>query len=157
MDGRLRTPGRYAVDWVKLDAAGRKAPAGAELAARVYSHGQAVLAVADGVASRVRDDVPERSHRSDTISLGEGNSLSLALDDGRHAHYGPLRPGSTREAAGTRVTAGGMIAEVGLSGSASDPPLHFTLTDGPDELASEAGPIPSTATACWAATATRRR
>lgn len=137
VDGRLRTPGRYAVDWVKLDADGRKAPPGEELAARAYSHGQAVLAVADGVVSRVRDDVPERARRSDTLTLREGNSLSLALDDGRHAHYGHLRPGSAKVAAGTRVKAGDVIAEVGFSGSASDPQLHFALTDGPDEMASE--------------------
>jgi murein DD-endopeptidase MepM/ murein hydrolase activator NlpD len=35
------------------------------------------------------------------------------------------------------VRAGDKIAEVGFSGSASDPQLHFALTDGPDELASE--------------------
>lgn len=135
--GRLRTPGRYAVDWVKLDAAGRKAPAGEDLAARTYSHGQAVLAVANGVVSRVRDDLPERARLSDKAAATEGNSLSLALDDGRYAHYGHLRPGSAKVAAGTRVKAGDVIAEVGFSGSASDPQLHFALTDGPDELASE--------------------
>lgn len=137
LGGRLRTPGRYAVDWVKLDAAGRKAPAGEDLAARTYSHGQAVLAVADGVVSRVRDDLPERARLSDKAAATEGNSLSLALDDGRHAHYGHLRPGSAKVAAGTRVKAGDVIAEVGFSGSASNPQLHFALTDGPDELASE--------------------
>jgi murein DD-endopeptidase len=135
--GRLRTPGRYAVDWVKLDANGRKAPAGDDLAARTYSHGQPVLAVADGVVARVHDSFPERQHLSERMTGTPGNSLVLALDNGRYAHYGHLRPGSAKVAAGTRVKAGDIIAEVGFSGSASDPQLHFALTDGSDELASE--------------------
>lgn len=35
------------------------------------------------------------------------------------------------------MRAGDKIAGVGFSGSASDPQLHFALTDGPNELASE--------------------
>ncbi|MGX5731341.1 M23 family metallopeptidase [Pseudoxanthomonas beigongshangi] len=137
LSGKLRTPGRHAIDFVKLDAAGRKAPAGADLATQAYSHGQAVLAVADGVVVRVDDGFPERARLSDRADGVEGNRVVLALDGGRYAHYGHLRPGSARVAPGTRVKAGDRIAEVGFSGSASDPQLHFALTDGPDELASE--------------------
>jgi murein DD-endopeptidase len=137
VDGKLRTPGRYAVDWVKLDASGRTAPPEDDLAAHSYSHGQAVLAVGDGVVSQVRDAFPERARRSESATGTEGNSLVLALDSGHYAHYGHLRPGSAKVAAGTRVKAGEAIAEVGFSGSASNPQLHFALTDGPQELASE--------------------
>lgn len=135
--GSLRTPGRYAVDWVKLDDAGRKAPPGATLASQTYSHGEAVFAVADGVVQQVHDAAPERRALGDESAGIEGNHIVLALDDGRYAHYGHLRPGSATVAAGARVTAGEKTAEVGFSGSASDPQLHFALTDGPVELASE--------------------
>ena len=136
-NGALRTPGRHAADWVKLDASGRKAPAGNDLAARTYSHGQPVYAVADGVVSRVDDRSPERTRLSDAITGTEGNHVVLQLDNGYYAHYGHLRPGSATVTPGTRVRAGDRIAQVGFSGSASNPQLHFALTDGPDELASE--------------------
>ncbi len=137
LSGKLRTPGRHAIDFVKLDDAGRKAPVGEDLASRAYSHGQAVRAVADGVVVRVNDGFPERARLSDRVDGVEGNRVVIALDGGQYAHYGHLRPGSARVAPGTRVKAGDRIAEVGFSGSASDPQLHFALTDGPDELASE--------------------
>lgn len=137
VDGALRTPGRYAVDWVKLDASARKAPRGSDVAARAYSHGEDVLAVADGVVHSVEDHWPERKRLSDRLARPEGNRVVLALDNGYFAHYGHLRPGSAKVAAGARVKAGDRIAEVGFSGSASDPQLHFALTDGPVELASE--------------------
>lgn len=135
--GTLRTPGRYAVDWVKLDTSGRTAPVGSELASQAYSHGEDVLAVADGVIVQVSDAHPERLRRSDKPSGTPGNHLVLKLDRGAYAHYGHLKPGSATHAAGARVRAGDKIAQVGFSGSASDPQLHFALTDGPDELASE--------------------
>lgn len=135
--GKLRTPGRYAVDWVKLDAAGRKTPDRSDLAAHAYSHGEDVLAVADGVIVQVNDRAPERTRLADRQTSASGNSVVLKLDSGEFAHYGHLRPGSATRTAGTRVRAGEKIAEVGFSGSASDPQLHFALTDGPDELASE--------------------
>lgn len=137
VDGRLRTPGRHAADWVKLDADGRKAPDDSTRAADTYSHGEAVLAVADGVVHDVHDSTPERVRLSDELVEREGNHVVLALDGGGYAHYGHLRPGSAVVASGARVKAGDRLAEVGFSGSASDPQLHFALTDGPDEMASE--------------------
>jgi murein DD-endopeptidase len=137
IDGKLRTPGRYAVDWVKLDASGRKAPGGSGLARSAYSHGEGVLAVADGVIVHVQDQVAERSRLTESFAGALGNSMVLRLDSGEFAHYGHLRPGSATRARGARVKAGEKMAEVGFSGSASDPQLHFALTDGPIELASE--------------------
>lgn len=140
LDGKLRTPGRYAVDWVKLDRSGRKSPPDTDLAARTYSHGEDVLAVADGVVARVSDSAPQRTRLREPLAHADGNNVVLALANGRFAHYGHLRPGSATVAVGMRVRAGDKIAEVGFSGSASDPQLHFALTDGPEELASEGLP-----------------
>lgn len=135
--GKLRTPGRYAVDWVKLDPSGRTSPANSDLVANAYSHGEDVLAVADGVIVHVNDQVSERMRRTDKPASMLGNHVVLKLDRGEYAHYGHLRPGSATSTPGARVRAGEKIAEVGFSGSASDPQLHFALTDGPEELASE--------------------
>lgn len=137
LGGKLRTPGRYAIDWVKLDDSGRKSASAGDVAARTYSHGEDVLAVADGVVSRVIDRMPERLRLSDEAIRAEGNTVVLELANGHYAHYGHLKPGSAVVKPGMRVRAGDKIAEVGFSGSASDPQLHFALTDGPEELASE--------------------
>lgn len=145
LDGQARTPGRFAIDWVKLDAQGRKSVRDSGRVADAYSHGEAVLAVADGIVASVRNDLPERQRldeRSDhALETGGGNSVVLDLGDGRFAHYGHLRTGSVRVVPGQRVRRGETIAEVGFTGSASDPQLHFNLSDGASTLASEGLPF----------------
>jgi murein DD-endopeptidase len=145
VDGRATTPGRVAVDWVKLDAQGRKSRRADGQVADAYSHGEDVLAVADGTVVSVRDDLPERRRLDETsdhsLETGAGNTLVLDLGDGRFAFYGHLRPGSARVAAGERVRKGQTIAEVGFTGSASDPQLHFNLADGASALGSEGLPF----------------
>ncbi|MBB1061604.1 M23 family metallopeptidase [Marilutibacter spongiae] len=147
VDGRLRTPGRHAVDWARLDADGRRSPEGATLAREAYSHGEDVLAVADARVALVRDEVPERSRLDDVIDRararreGSGNTVVLDLGDGRFAHFAHLRPGSIVVAKGDRVARGDKIAEVGFSGGASAPQLHFAITDAVDEHASEGLPF----------------
>lgn len=129
-NGRSRTPGRFAIDWVKLDAQGRKAAGATGLAADAYSHGEDVLAVADGTVVEAVGDLPERGRTSQRALETRGNVLVLDLGGGRFAHYGHLRPGSLKPRPGDRVRRGDKIAEVGFSGSASDPQLHFHLSDG---------------------------
>lgn len=145
IDGKARTPGRFAVDWVKLDADGRKSNRASGLAADAYSHGEDVLAVADGIVAGVRNDLPERrrlTERSDhSLDTGSGNFVSLDLGGGRFAFYGHLRPGSARVVPGQRVRKGQKIAEVGFTGSASDPQLHFNLADGATALGGEGLPF----------------
>lgn len=145
VDGKARTPGRFAVDWVKLDAQGRKSNGASALAADAYSHGEDVLAVADGTVVAVRNDLPERRRLDDdsdhSLETGGGNTVALDLGDGRFAFYGHLRPGSVTVVSGQRVRKGEKIAEVGFTGSASDPQLHFNLADGPAALGSEGLPF----------------
>ena len=140
-NGRLTIPGRFAVDWVMLDRHGHQAIPHATRAAEAFAYGQPVLAVGAGTVVRLRDDAPERSRLTDPVRDGEGNHVTLALSDGRFAHYGHLRPGSAKVVLGGRIEAGDVIAEVGFSGTASDPQLHFAVTDGPDEPASEGLPF----------------
>ncbi|WP_167284846.1 M23 family metallopeptidase [Marilutibacter alkalisoli] len=147
LGGRLRTPGRYAIDWVKLDADGRRHPDGSGLASDAYSHGEDVLAVADGRVVKLQDGIAERRRLDERLDRdrarreGSGNTVVLDLGDGRFAHYAHLRPGSIVVAEGQRVARGEKIAEVGFSGGASAPQLHFAITDGADEPASEGLPF----------------
>jgi murein DD-endopeptidase len=145
IEGKAVTPGRFAVDWVKLDAQGRKSDRARGLVADAYSHGEDVLAVADGTVVSVRDTLPERRRLDEAsdhaLETGGGNTLVLDLGDGRFAFYGHLRPDSARVAPGQRVRKGQKIAEVGFTGSASDPQLHFNLADGASALGSEGLPF----------------
>lgn len=147
LGGRLRTPGRYAIDWVKLDGDGRKGPDGGVLASDTYSHGEDVLAVADAIVVKRQDGIAERQRLDERLDRdrarreGSGNTLVLDLGDGRFVHYAHLRPGSIAVAEGQRVARGMKIAEVGFSGSASAPQLHFAVTDGAEEYASEGLPF----------------
>lgn len=143
--GKARTPGRHAADWVRLDASGRKQPGDGHRAADTYSYGEDVLAVADGKVVKVRDDLPERllltERARHDLATGSGNIVALDIGGGRFAYYGHLRPGSVRVSVGQRVRKGDTIAQVGFSGSASDPQLHFHLGDAPDALATEGLPF----------------
>lgn len=145
VDGKARTPGRHAADWVRVDANGRKQHGDGHRAADTYSYGEDVLAVADGKVVKVRDDLPERSLLTERakhdLATGSGNVVALDIGGGRFAYYGHLRPGSLRVSVGQRVRKGEVIAQVGFSGSASDPQLHFHLGDAPDALAAEGLPF----------------
>ena len=100
--------------------------------------------MADGTVVAVRDDYPEsRTLKNPRHPLGEGsgNFVSLALGDGRYAHYEHLRPGSVRVHAGERVHRGQVIAALGFSGDSTGPHLHFHVSDGATPLAGEGLPF----------------
>lgn len=145
VDGKARTPGRHAADWVRVDSSGRKQRGDGHRAADTYSYGEDVLAVADGTIVKVRNDLPERQLLTERaqhdLATGSGNVVALDIGGGRFAYYGHLRTGSVRVKVGQRVRKGDTIAQVGFSGSASDPQLHFHLGDAPDSLAAEGLPF----------------
>ncbi|HSX62299.1 MAG TPA: M23 family metallopeptidase [Tahibacter sp.] len=145
VDGKARTPGRHAADWVRVDETGRKQRGDGHRAADTYSYGEDVLAVADGTVVKVRNDLPERQLLTERakhdLATGSGNVVALDIGGGRFAYYGHLRTGSVRVRVGQRVRKGETIAQVGFSGSASDPQLHFHLGDAPDALAAEGLPF----------------
>lgn len=145
VEGRAVIPGRFAIDFVKLDAEGRIAKGDTDVVAHAYGHGEAVLAVADADVVAVRNDYPEAERISGNgrhpLSKGSGNYVILALSDGRHAVYEHLLPGSVRVRPGQRVARGDVIAAVGMSGSGNWPHLHFHLADAASLLGAEGLPF----------------
>src|SRR3954447_17738374 len=59
LDGRARLPGRFAIDWVKLNDSGQLADADPDIAKNAFGYGVDVLAVADARVAAVRDGVSE--------------------------------------------------------------------------------------------------
>lgn len=141
LDGRARLPGRYAIDWVKLDAQGRTESGDADLPKSAFGYGEPVLAVADAVVAATRDSMAEspsvaNNPRHD-FDQAAGNYVVLALGDGRYATYEHLRPGSVKVREGDKVRVGQTIGELGFTGDSTGPHLHFHVADGRKPLASE--------------------
>jgi hypothetical protein len=141
----------YAIDVLHLSPPGAAATTGWGLRTRrpeEYScFGESVSAVADGTV--VRASSRQRDHRGrDTwpalllmltveATVRElwgargilGNHLIIDHGDGTFAGYAHLRRGSVLVGPGGRVSAGQQIAEVGNTGSTSEPHLHFQVMD----------------------------
>lgn len=143
--GRGRIPGRFAVDWFRLDSLGRHAAPSEDEVADWHGHGADVLAVAHGVVEAVRTDIPESPTRSGhtppPLADATGNYVALDIGGGRYAFYEHLQPGSIRVRVGERVQPGQVIAAIGYTGSSAGPHLHFHVADGPAPLGAEGLPF----------------
>lgn len=144
VDGVARIPGRFAIDWVKVDAEGRPSSGTPTAVTDYYGYGAAVLAVADATVAAVRDDVPDATDGEPAAghALGEaaGNYVALELGDGNYAFYEHLKPGSIGVKVGDRVVRGQRIAALGNSGDTTGPHLHFHLADANATLAADGVP-----------------
>ena len=142
--GHARLPGRFAIDWMKIDSHGRTLRDDSGLATSSFSYGAKVLAVADARVAAVRDGIGEATRIADNKTHphpdAAGNFISLDLGRGRFATYEHLRPGSIRVAEGDRVRVGQIIAEVGFSGDSTEPHLHFHVSDSAMPLQGEGLP-----------------
>ena len=143
--GHARLPGRFAVDWVKLDGTGRMTKGDPDIAAQTYGYGEDVLAVADATVAAVREgmDEPTRISQRTTHEPDEdaGNYVALKLPDGRFAFYEHLKKGSIRVAVGDKVTTGEVIGALGFSGESTGPHLHFHVANANSPLDAEGLPF----------------
>ncbi|HEU4565441.1 MAG TPA: M23 family metallopeptidase [Gemmatimonadaceae bacterium] len=143
VDGRARIPGRFAIDWFRVDDRGRTRTGESDRLADFPAYGAEVLAVADGIIVAAVDGVsePERASAAPRVEPVDaaGNYIVLDLGRGRYAFYEHLRPG-LRVQAGDRVRRGQVIAAVGFTGQTTVPHLHFHVADAPEPLAAEGRP-----------------
>jgi murein DD-endopeptidase MepM/ murein hydrolase activator NlpD len=109
VDGRVSSP----VGWRRDPITGeQRFHKGTDIAA---AYGTEVTAVADGVV------VESRSKG------GYGNAVVIKTDDGRTMLYGHNQANLVR--AGDRVRRGDVIAQVGATGRATGPHVHFEVTE----------------------------
>jgi len=145
VDGGARLPGRFATDWVRVDAQGRSARGDADLARNALGYGEAAIAVSDATVVAIRNDFPESERVSanpkHAIDDASGNHVVLDLGGGRYAIYEHLRPDSVRVAVGQRVRRGQILGELGFSGDSTGPHLHFHVADGPSPVRAEGRPF----------------
>ena len=145
VDGGARIPGRFAVDFVRVDPRGRTTLGDPDRAADALGYGVEVLAVADAVVAATRDDMTESpvisqnpKHR---FGDATGNYVALALPGGRVAFYEHLKPGSVKVRPGDRVRHGQVIGALGFSGDTTGPHLHFHVAGANSPLGAEGLPF----------------
>jgi murein DD-endopeptidase len=145
VDGVTRLPGRYTIDFVKLDDAGRTERGDADAVGNALGYGADVLAVSDATVAAVRDDMPEAARVSARVKHRQedaaGNYVSLDLGSGRFAVYEHLKPRSVRVRPGDRVRRGDVVAQVGFTGDSTGPHLHLHVGDAAAPLAAEGRPF----------------
>lgn len=144
VDGRTLLPGRFAVDFMKIDDRGKLSHDDSSKVANWNGYGADVLAVANGVVAATRDDVPESATISSTrhpLAEASGNYISLSVGPGRYVFYEHLQPGSVRVKPGERVRAGQVIAALGYTGDSTGPHLHLHVATANSDLAAEGIPF----------------
>lgn len=145
VDGQARIPGRFAVDFIKLDNDGRAAMGDKNMITNWYGYGQVVLAVANGIIFATRDDFAESTTLSDHPKYSPiqatGNYISIEIGKNQFVFYEHLKPGSIRVKPGQKVNKGDVIARLGFTGQTTGPHLHLHVADRDSPLGSEGIPF----------------
>jgi hypothetical protein len=148
LNGHATISRRDAIDWKRVEN-GVSFSGDPRDRRSYYSYGARVLAVADAKVVRAVDGLPEnvpghgdafRPAVPITMETIGGNSITLDLGDGQYAYYFHLQPKSLRVKVGEQVRRGQPIAQVGCSGDAREPHLHFEVTTSANLMAGEGLP-----------------
>ena len=144
VDGHAHLPGRFAIDFLGVEADGKTYRGTGERVSDYIGYGADVLAVSDGVIVATRDDFTEPATLAaapERISIGDATGVYVTLDigGGRYAFYEHLQPGLTVKV-GQKVRRGDRVGKLGFTGQASSPHLHFHVANATAPLAAEGMP-----------------
>ena len=146
VNGAIYFAQRFAIDWMRLDDAGRIVHGDESDVHNYTCYGADVLAVADGTVFETLNDLEDQKPgtlpdpKTITLQNVDGNHVVLDLSGGVFAFYAHLQKGSVRVKAGDRVKRGQLLGKLGNTGNTSAPHLHFHLMDGPSVLGSNGIP-----------------
>jgi murein DD-endopeptidase len=146
IDGHAAIAQRFAIDWVRLRDDGKTFQGDEKNNKNYYAYGSDALAVADGVVTEVKEEIPENIPGVDsravpiTLETVGGNHVILDIGGGHFAFYAHLQPGSLRVKLGDKVRRGQVLGLVGNSGNSTEPHLHFHIEDGSSPLGAEGLP-----------------
>lgn len=145
IDGTVRVPERFAIDFVQLDAQSRLANGPLQDLASYPFFGDPIYSVAAGRVVGARDGLPEqvpgRLPAGATIQTAGGNYVVVDIGGGHYAFYAHMQPGSLRVRVGDRVRAGQVLGLLGNTGNTDAPHLHFHIMDSPSPLQSNGLPF----------------
>jgi hypothetical protein len=138
INGQLRVPERFAIDWVKLDDKGLLYTGDVSKLESYAYYGVPIYAAADGVVVNLYDStdeqVPGSAAKGITTENIGGNMVVVDIGDGRFAFYAHLQRGSLKVKLGDKVKAGDVLGLLGNTGNSDAPHLHFHIMDGPSPL-----------------------
>jgi murein DD-endopeptidase len=138
-------PGRFAIDFVRLDSIGRYASENEDSVANWYGYGNAVYAVADGVVVAMRTDFTESptlsGHPAYAAADATGNFVAVDIGQGQVVFYEHLKPGSIPVSRGQRVRKGQVLGAIGFTGQSTGPHLHLHVANAPLPLRAEGLPF----------------
>jgi murein DD-endopeptidase len=145
VEGRAHIPGRFAIDWFRVEPSGKAFEGTEKKPSDWYGYGAEVLAVADCLVASAKDGISERSAVSNSAEAipfdsASGNYVSLDLGAGRYAFYEHLIPGTITVKTGDRVRLGQVLGRLGYSGESTGPHLHFHVSDRDSPLNAEGLP-----------------
>jgi murein DD-endopeptidase MepM/ murein hydrolase activator NlpD len=132
---------RYASDLVIVNERGEMFHDDPYHKTNYYSYGQPIYAPADGVVRASRNDIPDNEFEGKRIRYPQlppgadedlGNFVLIDHQDGEFSVLPHMRIGTVHVKAGDRVHRGDVLGEIGFSGDAIFPHVHFALLSGPD-------------------------
>ncbi len=131
--------GRFAYDFVHIDADGSRTRAVATGNDAYYGFGDNVLAPGAGVVVSAVDVQPDNTAEKDYFDPSKlsadpmslyGNHVVIDHGNGEFSALGHLKRGSIRVKVGDRIAQGTVVGQVGSSGSSYFPHLHYELRTG---------------------------
>lgn len=146
VNGKIYFAQRFAIDWMRLDDAGRLVHDDASDVRNYTCYGADAIAVADGTVVATLNTLDDQKPgtlpdpRTITLENVDGNHVVLDLGGGVYAFYAHLQKGSVSVQPGARVRRGQALGKVGNTGNSSAPHLHFHLMEGPSVLGSNGIP-----------------
>jgi Peptidase family M23 len=137
--GVTTNPTRYSYDFCVVDERGAMHRTDGKTNADWYGFGAPIVAPAAGVVLEARGDVADNVLGGKMfdfqlvfadIRAFYGNHVILDHGNGEVSVLAHLKAGSVKVKAGDRVRAGQPIAQMGMSGDADRPHLHYQLQSG---------------------------
>lgn len=145
VNGTARLPGRFAIDFIKMDTLGKYAGEDSNTIKNWYGYGNNVLAVCDGVIASVRNDFAESPTISGYVPTppenATGNYISMKIGAGQYVFYEHLKPGSIKVKPGEKIKKGQVIASIGFTGQTTGPHLHLHIANADSPLGAEGIPF----------------
>lgn len=142
---------RYAYDLCPINANGEMYKDTPYEKKNWYGYGLPVYATGAGRIVAAVNDVPENSYQDRQVIYPDvpqteiykrfnGNFVVIDHGNGEYSHFAHMKPGSVRVKSGDQVNQGDQIGEIGFSGDAFIPHLHYMLTDNADVFRAEGLP-----------------
>jgi hypothetical protein len=138
VNGVLRVPERFAIDWIQLDPTNRAFQGDKSKLSNWAYYGSPIYSVADGTVVNLYDGAAEQVPGQKITGLSPdsfgGNMVVVDIGGGAYAFYAHMQRGSLKVKLGDRVKAGQVLGLLGNTGNSTAPHLHFHLMDGPSPL-----------------------